>query len=93
MGFAPKDVQCIGRGRQPIYQTDPTALIYLWMDRSLDPASISEDKKKHLKMELELQIKAAVDNVAEIKKTVSALKDENGQLKAAIDGYEAKSPI
>lgn len=41
-------------------------------------------------MELELQIKAAVDNVAEIKKTVSALKDENGQLKAAIDGYEAK---
>ena len=41
-------------------------------------------------MELELEIKAAVDNVAEIKKTVSALKDENGQLKAAIDGYEAK---
>ena len=41
-------------------------------------------------MELELEIKAAVDNVAEIKKTVSALKDENGQLKAAIekDGKE-----
>lgn len=41
-------------------------------------------------MELELQIKAAVDNVAEIKRTVAALGDENAQLKTAIDGYEAK---
>lgn len=41
-------------------------------------------------MELELQIKAAVDNVAEIKRTVAALGDENAQLKSAIDGYEAK---
>lgn len=41
-------------------------------------------------MELELQIKAAVDNVAEIKRTVDALKDENTSLKSVINSYEEK---
>lgn len=41
-------------------------------------------------MELELQIKAAVDNVAEIKRTVDALKTDNASLKSVIEGYEAK---
>lgn len=41
-------------------------------------------------MELELQIKAAVDNVAEIKRTVDALKTDNASLKSIIEGYEEK---
>ncbi len=41
-------------------------------------------------MELELQIKTAVDNVAEIKRTVDALKTDNAALKSVIDNYEAK---
>jgi len=41
-------------------------------------------------MELELQIKAAVDNVAEIKRTVDALKTDNASLKSVIEGYEEK---
>lgn len=41
-------------------------------------------------MELELQIKAATDGVAQMKSVVDGLKTDNAALKAAIDGYEAK---
>ena len=39
---------------------------------------------------LELQLKAATDGVAEMKKVVDAVKGDNANLKAVIDGYEAK---
>ena len=39
---------------------------------------------------LELQLKAATDGVAQMKSVVDSLKSDNANLKAAIEGYEAK---